>query len=69
MLSTAGLGLLLGLSGCYEDGALLRSCYHVDARCGWNQDRDSESESTPSGNTPSPGTPAPAPGPATPTPT
>lgn len=67
LLSTAFLGLALGLSGCYEDGALLRSCYHADAHCGWNNaDRGNQSERTPSSGTPgtpSVGTPGPGPGP------
>ncbi len=61
--STVFLGLLLGLSGCYEDGALLRSCYHAGARCGWNNDHGNSSDSSPPSPV-SPGNPAPAPGPA-----
>lgn len=63
--SAACMGMLLGLSGCYEDGALLRSCYHVDARCGWNQDQGDRAESPPTGTPASPG-PGPGPGPAPP---
>jgi hypothetical protein len=64
LISTACLGLLLGLSGCYPDGAFLRSCYHADATCGWNNDHGNRSESSPSPGTPGPATPGPAtPGP------
>ncbi len=66
LISTALLGLTLGLSGCYDDGALLRSCYHAGARCGWNQDNGNQSDSSPS-STPSPSPPGQPAAPANPT--